>query len=452
MSDDEVQLVKHTKAIRYGSLEENEHIRQYPTKSHDLVSTKTVAQLEDIVSDEEYDEPPVKILKVTAGNSSTSVNAFKTASAGIGGAHSHSTSSTNNTAISSHINNTSSAYSNKADKNYFGVETEIDKDRAALLEEYERKKRARQINVSTDDNEIKRNLRQLNEPICFFGEGPAERRKRLKELISNLGDDAIKNKINEPERKNYQREHETTTWYHEGPEALRAARLWIARYSLPRAKERLQKARDSFQMSSAIRAGRMVELQKRIQSLSPLCSQVGDNRPLSGCTFNENSQLLLTSSWSGVCKLWDIPSCNLRSTLRGHSSYVGGVAFRLGVSLDEENVVAMGSGGHDGAVKLWSYNSEETIAEITGHMPHRVSKLAFHPSGRFLATACYDASWRLWDLEQRTEILHQEGHVKATHCLSFQTDGSVIATGGLDTFGRVWDLRTGLFYDKIHIK
>ena len=39
-----------------------------------------------------------------------------------------------------------------------------------------------------------------------------------------------------------------------------------------------------------------------------------------------------------------------------------------------------------------------------------VSRLAYHPSGRFLATCVYDNSWRLWDLEQLKEVLHQEGH------------------------------------------
>lgn len=58
------------------------------------------------------------------------------------------------------------------------------KDKALLLEEFERRKKARQINVSTDDVEVKRNLRQLNEPICLFGEGPAERRNRLKASLA----------------------------------------------------------------------------------------------------------------------------------------------------------------------------------------------------------------------------------------------------------------------------
>lgn len=300
---------------------------------------------------------------------------------------------------------------------------------------------------------MKKNLRHLNEPICLFGEGPAERRRRLKDLLANLGENAIKQKIQEEEeRKQLQKEQEST-WYHEGPEALRTARFWIAYYSLPRAKLRLQQARDLLELPSATRAGRMVELQKRIQSLALDCSQVGDTRPIAHCAFNHDSTLLLTGSWSGLAKLWSVPDCAQLQTLRGHVAYVGGVAMRPGVKRNPQgadaddgnanNVVAMATGGSDGTVKLWSFGSEEAMADIAGHVPHRVARVAFHPSGRFLGTACYDASWRLWDLEQKQEVLHQEGHAKAVHCLAFQSDGSVACTGGLDAFGRVWDLRTG---------
>jgi U4/U6 small nuclear ribonucleoprotein PRP4 len=67
---------------------------------------------------------------------------------------------------------------------YMELEEEMNRDRQALLEEFERRKRARQINVSTDDEEVKRNLRQLGEPICLFGEGPADRRSRLRDLLA----------------------------------------------------------------------------------------------------------------------------------------------------------------------------------------------------------------------------------------------------------------------------
>merc|ERR1719481_891490 len=43
-------------------------------------------------------------------------------------------------------------------------------DKVELLEEFERKKKVRAINVSTNDLDVKSDLRQLGEPICLFGE------------------------------------------------------------------------------------------------------------------------------------------------------------------------------------------------------------------------------------------------------------------------------------------
>jgi U4/U6 small nuclear ribonucleoprotein PRP4 len=55
------------------------------------------------------------------------------------------------------------------------LEKEMNHDCQALVEEFERHKRACQINVSTDEEEVKLNLQQLGEPICLFGEGPCDR-------------------------------------------------------------------------------------------------------------------------------------------------------------------------------------------------------------------------------------------------------------------------------------
>ena len=73
----------------------------------------------------------------------------------------------------------------------------------------------------------------------------------------------------------------------------------------------------------------------------------------------------------------------------------------------------------DGSVKLWNMESDLPVANLEGH-DERVSRCAYHPSGRFLGTCVYDNSWRLWDLETTEEVLHQEGHSKAVHCIAFQ--------------------------------
>ncbi|KAG7273915.1 hypothetical protein CRUP_009171 [Coryphaenoides rupestris] len=290
-----------------------------------------------------------------------------------------------------------------------------------VLVEFERRRRARHLAVSTDDSEVKGCLRALGEPITLFGEGPADRREsEVKGCLAGAwgANHTLRGGASRPPGERQE------TWYHEGPTTLREARLWLAKYSLPRAVKRLDEARVQKDVSESTRAVRQQELHKNMQNLNNFCSQIGDDRPISYCQ-------------SGLCKLWSVPDCQLIRTLRGHNSSVGAVVFRPGstLSLDQSDV-SLASCSTDGAVKLWNLQSEEPVADIEGHMA-RVSRVAWHPSGS------YDNSWRLWDLELREEILHQEGHSKGVHDLHFHPDGSLALTGGLDAFGRLWDLRTG---------
>uniref|UniRef100_A0A671Q029 U4/U6 small nuclear ribonucleoprotein Prp4-like n=2 Tax=Sinocyclocheilus anshuiensis TaxID=1608454 RepID=A0A671Q029_9TELE len=323
------------------------------------------------------------------------------------------------------------------------MEERVSERQAEVLAEFERRKRARQITVSTDDVEVKACLRALGEPITLFGEGPAERRERLRNILSVVGPDALKKSKKEDEKAKRTQDEYQQTWYHEGPSSLKEARIWLAKYSLPRAVERLDAARAQKEIPESTRTVKQQELHKTLRNVNNFCSQIGDDRPISHCQFSPNSELLVTASWSGLCKLWKVPDCTLIRTLRGHNTNVGAISFHPQATLTlEESDVNMASCAVDGSVKLWSLDSDEPVADIEGHSM-RVARVAWHPSGRFLGTTCYDNSWRLWDLEAQEEILHQEGHSKGVHDLHFHPDGSLAGTGGLDAFARVWDLRTG---------
>lgn len=58
------------------------------------------------------------------------------------------------------------------------MEYRVSEKQQEVLAEFERRRRARQITVSTDDAEVKAGLRALGEAITLFGEGPADRRER----------------------------------------------------------------------------------------------------------------------------------------------------------------------------------------------------------------------------------------------------------------------------------
>ncbi|RTG91207.1 U4/U6 small nuclear ribonucleoprotein PRP4 [Schistosoma bovis] len=304
---------------------------------------------------------------------------------------------------------------------------EVDKNAQEALNQLELRKKARLIQVSTEDSEVRAYLRQLGEPVCnnLFVNSLAFIFPKYCTIkyCSFIGYYSVV-----PSRSN----------------TLAEARLWISEFSLTRAKVRLDRARNYFNnVPAPQRKAKLQEYHKVLRNTNLLCSQVGDIRPLSMCRFSPDGKQLATSSWSGLCRLWSIPDCNLVMNLRGHTAPTCAIVWHPQAGLQSEQQLALASSAQDGSVKLWSLDNEEPLADIEGHAPHRVSRLAFHPSGRFLATTCFDHSWRLWDLEACEEILHQEGHSKPVYDVVFHPDGSLALTTGLDGYARVWDLRTG---------
>ncbi|KAL7644115.1 UNVERIFIED_CONTAM: hypothetical protein RMT77_004938 [Armadillidium vulgare] len=331
-------------------------------------------------------------------------------------------------------------------------EPEILDEKKKMLEEFERKRRARMITVPTDDIEVQQILRQRGEPICLFGEGPADRRNRLKDFLSRLEDsqrkaDARQDHEDEDTSRDSSimdvRSQKEDTWYHRGPNSLKEARMYIVNYSVPRARARLKREKLEKDISDATRKAKKQELQTKLRSFSLIGSQNADSRPVSYCSFSPNGEMLATSSWSARAKLWEISDCSEKLCLRGHSTYIDCIEWHPGsmISIDSSSV-NLASSSRDGMVYLWNLTSSDPL-KVLPKFEGRVSRVKFHPSGRFLGACVHDNSWRLWDLHMEEEVLFQEGHSKPVYCIAFQKDGSLSATGGLDAFGRVWDLRTG---------
>ncbi|KAH9632272.1 hypothetical protein HF086_004528 [Spodoptera exigua] len=260
---------------------------------------------------------------------------------------------------------------------YMELEEEMSRDKKALLEEFERRRKARQLNVSTDDDEVRRSLRQLGEPVCL------------------LGEDAIHKKLEEEEARIERDRGREGTWYHEGPPELREARLWIARYSLPKAKLRLYQAREDLKLAGSVRAAAKQESQRKAAAVAIYCSQLA--------TDSENPMEIETAA---------VPEPAV-------------------VMQDTEGVsesCTMATCAYDGTVYLWNFKSESPLCSLDGHSPARVARLDFHPSGRFLATTVFDHSWRLWDLETATEVMSAD--------ISY--DNKFIATCSYDRTFKLW--------------
>lgn len=71
--------------------------------------------------------------------------------------------------------------------------------------------------------------------------------------------------------------------------------------------------------------------------------------------------------------------------------------------------------------------SETPISVMKGHQD-RICRVAFHPSGNYVASASFDTTWRLWDINTSKEILLQEGHSREVYAVEFQDDGALAAS------------------------
>ncbi|MFH4973349.1 hypothetical protein AB6A40_000058 [Gnathostoma spinigerum] len=312
-----------------------------------------------------------------------------------------------------------------------------------IMAEFERRRRARTLTLPTDDGHVKLLLRKLNEPICLFGEDKLDRKERLRTILSTMSEDEVTTILHSPEEVENVQQRDSSTWYHRGPASLRDARIFFADYSLPRAKARLAKAREAAANASEEGTVAAQETHRWISALGVYGSQVADVRPVSYCEFSPDSKHVITSGWSGQCCIWSVPNCRQEKRFTGHTSQAGCARFHPEAYLSQDSLALnAASCSHDGTVLLWNLENEHPLSSLETQ-GQRVSRIAFHPSGRFLATCGFDSSWRLYDLDYEEEVLIQEGHCRPVFHADFQCDGSLILTTGMDCYGRVWDLRTG---------
>jgi U4/U6 small nuclear ribonucleoprotein PRP4 len=321
---------------------------------------------------------------------------------------------------------------------------------SAILSQFERKRLAATIAVPTDDARVRARLREMGEPITLFGEGPADRRDRLRELLTvqaeksgqENGDISMEDAPDESDEAEEQEEE----FYSRGGDGLLQARINMARFSLPRAKRRVafQKAESTIPLRTHVKFRKQVK--DHLQAFELQGSQTTGDRHVSMTRISPNGELVAVGNWGGSVKLIEIPSLDQRQTFRGHTNKISGLSWYPGATLASGTVSAdavnLASGGAEGQIHLWSLNQDTPISSLLGHS-QRVCRVEFHPSGRYLASASEDTTWRLWDVETTSEILLQEGHSRGVYAVSFNSDGSLLASGGLDSIGRIWDMRSG---------
>ncbi|HEY1190470.1 MAG TPA: metallophosphoesterase [Gemmata sp.] len=129
------------------------------------------------------------------------------------------------------------------------------------------------------------------------------------------------------------------------------------------------------------------------------------------------------------------PGFTLRHTLRGHTGWIG----RLAWSPDGR---FLATPSQDGTVRVWDAQTGQVLCTLKGHT-RSVYAVSWSPDGRFLVSAEFDEDIHVWHAEDGQHVRTLKGHTEGVVAVAWSPDGRLLASAGYDRTVRVWNAETG---------
>ncbi|MCP4344862.1 MAG: hypothetical protein GY795_04970 [Desulfobacterales bacterium] len=123
----------------------------------------------------------------------------------------------------------------------------------------------------------------------------------------------------------------------------------------------------------------------------------------------------------------------ISSIMHGHSFFVTSLSFSLDGKL-------LASASYDKSIILWDVEKRQTIGSLIGHNSS-VKAVSFSPNGKLLASGGDDNRIILWDIKNKQPIGKPlTGHKSYVESLAFSPCGKFLASGSRDNTIIFWDV------------
>ena len=156
---------------------------------------------------------------------------------------------------------------------------------------------------------------------------------------------------------------------------------------------------------------------------------------LVGASFNADGTEVATASFDGTARVWDAITGSPLATLEGD----GGAVYDAAFTPDGAEVV---TGDGSGTAAVWDLETGHRIHVLEGHL-RPIYDVDVSVDGALALTASDDGTAKIWDLESGELVRTLEGHSDGLYVARFSPDASTVVTGSEDSSARLWDAGSG---------
>lgn len=116
--------------------------------------------------------------------------------------------------------------------------------------------------------------------------------------------------------------------------------------------------------------------------------------------------------------------------LTGHQQLINDVKF-------SPDMRYIASASFDKSIRLWNGSNGKFVATLRGHV-QRVYQLAWSGDSRLLASASADSTCKVWSISNRKLMCDLPGHADEVYVVDWSPNGEFVVSGGKDKILKIW--------------